>query len=86
MASNSDDSTPNCEDKMEFLSAWDSLKEQQKTSKSEITLFVDDNLYERTKRYFVAKKEFRCSREDHDKIRGTDHQTKNVDGEFEQPN
>ena len=41
-----DDSTTNCVDKMEFRSALDSLKEQQKTSKSEITLFVDDNLYE----------------------------------------
>ena len=31
-----DESTPNCVDKMEFLSALDSLKEQQKTIKSEI--------------------------------------------------
>ena len=43
MASNCDDSTTNCVDKMEFLSALDSLKEQQKTSKSDITLFVDEN-------------------------------------------
>ena len=55
MASNCDDSTPNCVDKMEFLSALDSLKEQQKTSKSEITLFVDDNFYERATTYLVAK-------------------------------
>lgn len=55
MASNGDDSTPNCVDKMEFLSALDSLKEQQKTSKSEITLFVDDNFYERVTTYVVAK-------------------------------
>ena len=55
MASNCDDSTPNCVDKMEFLSALDSLKEQQKTSKSEITFFVDDNFYERATRYLVAK-------------------------------
>ena len=55
MASNGDDSTPNCVDKMEFLSALDSLKEQQKTSKSEITLFVDDNFYERATTYLVAK-------------------------------
>ena len=55
MASNVDDSTPNCVDKMEFLSALDSLKEQQKTSKSEITLFVDDNFYERATTYLVAK-------------------------------
>ena len=55
MASNSDDSTPNCVDKMEFLSALDSLKEQQKTSKSEITLFVDVNFYERATTYLVAK-------------------------------
>ena len=74
MASNCDDSTTNCVDKMEFLSALDSLKERQKTSKSEITLFVDDNFYERR------------NREDHDKIRGTDHQAKKVDSEFEQPN
>ena len=40
---------------MEFLSALDSLKEQQKTSKSEITLFVDDNFYERATTYLVAK-------------------------------
>ena len=51
MASNGDDSTPNCVDKMEFLSALDSLKEQQKTSKSEITLFVDYNFYERATTY-----------------------------------
>ena len=43
MASNCNDSTTNCVDKMEFLSALDSLKEQQKTSKSEITLLVDEN-------------------------------------------
>ena len=43
VASNCDDSTTNCVDKMKFLSALDSLKEQQKTSKSEITLFVDEN-------------------------------------------
>ena len=55
MASNGDDSTPNCVDKTEFLSALDSLKEQQKTSKSEITLFVDDNFYEQTTTYLVAK-------------------------------
>ena len=55
MASNCDDSTPNCVDRMEFLSALDSLKEQQKTSKSEITLFVDDNFYERATIYLVAK-------------------------------
>ena len=55
MASNGDDSTPNCVDKTEFLSALDSLKEQQKTSKSEITLFVDDNFYERATTYLVAK-------------------------------
>ena len=55
MASNGDDSTPNCVDKMEFLSALDSLKEQQKSSKSEITLFVDDNFYERATTYLVAK-------------------------------
>ena len=36
MASNCDDTTTNCVDKMEFLSALDSLKEQQKTSKSEL--------------------------------------------------
>ena len=78
MASNGDDSTPNCVDKMELLSALDSLKEQQKTSKSEITLFVDDNFYERATTYLVA---------DHDKIRGTDHQGKKmVDCQFEQPN
>ena len=74
MASNCDDSITNCVDKMEFLSVLDSLKEQQKTSKSEITLFVDDNFYER------------WNWEGHDKIRGTDHQAKKVDGEFEQPN
>ena len=39
---------------MEFLSALDSLKEQQKTSKSEITLFVDDNFCERATTYLVA--------------------------------
>ena len=55
MASNCDDFTPNCVDKMEFLSALDSLKEQRKTSKSEITLFVDDNFYERATAYLVAK-------------------------------
>ena len=43
MALNCDDSTPNCVDKMEFLSALDTLKGQQKISKSEIALFVDDN-------------------------------------------
>ena len=43
MASNCDDSITNCVDKMVFLSALDSLKEKQKTSKSEITLFVDEN-------------------------------------------
>ena len=47
MASNCEDSTTNCVDKMEFFSALDSLKEQQKTIKSEITLFVDNNFYER---------------------------------------
>ncbi|XP_068687781.1 SCAN domain-containing protein 3-like [Montipora foliosa] len=56
MASNCDDSTPNCVHKMEFLSALDSLKEQQKTSKSEITLFADDNFFERATTYLVAKK------------------------------
>ncbi|XP_068684422.1 KRAB-A domain-containing protein 2-like [Montipora foliosa] len=55
MASNCDDSTSNCDDKMEFLSALDSLKEQKKTSKSKITLFVDDNFYERATTYLVAK-------------------------------
>ena len=55
MASNGDHSTPNFVDKMEFLSALDSLKEQEKTSKSEITLFVDDNFYERATTYLVAK-------------------------------
>ena len=40
---------------MEFLSALESLKEQQKTSKSEIILFVDDSLYERATTYLVAK-------------------------------
>ena len=55
MASNCDDSTPNCVGKMEFLSALDSLKEEQKTSKSEITLFVDNNFYERATTYLVAK-------------------------------
>ena len=62
MASNCDYSTPNCVDKMEFLSALDSLKEQQKTSKSEITLFVGDNFYERairtTKSFLVTTKWF----------------------------
>ena len=43
MVSNGDESIPNCVDKMDILSALDSLKEQQKTSKSEITLFVDDS-------------------------------------------
>ena len=55
MPSKGDDSTPKCLDKMEFLSALDSLKEQQKTSKSEITLFVDDNFYERATTYLAAK-------------------------------
>ena len=55
MASNCDDSAPNCVYKMEFLSVLDRLKEQQKTSKSEITLFVDDNFYERATTYLVAK-------------------------------
>ncbi|XP_067029790.1 KRAB-A domain-containing protein 2-like [Acropora muricata] len=55
MASNGDDTTPNCVDKMEFPAALDNLKEQQKTSKSEITLFVDDNFYERATTYLVAK-------------------------------
>ena len=55
IASNCDDSNPNCVGKMEFLSALDSLKEQQKSSKSEITLFVDDNFYERAITYLVAK-------------------------------
>ena len=55
MPSNSDDSTPKCVDKREFLSALDSLKEAQKISKSEITLFVDDNFYERATTYLVAK-------------------------------
>ena len=55
MALNWDDSSPNCVDKMEFLSALDSLKEQQKTSKFKITkLFVDDNFYERAKTYLIA--------------------------------
>ena len=40
---------------MEFLSALDSLKEQQKTSKSEITLFVDDNFYQPSTTYVVSK-------------------------------
>ena len=40
---------------MEFLSALDSLKEQQETSKSEITLFVDDNFYERTTKDLATK-------------------------------
>ena len=54
MGSNCNDSTPNCVDKIEFLSAPDSLKEQQNISKSEITLFVDDNFYELGKTYIVA--------------------------------
>ena len=54
MASNCDDSTPNCVDKIiEFLSTMDSLKEQQNTSKSEITSFVDGNFYERATTYLV---------------------------------
>ena len=41
---------------MEFLPALDSLKELQKTSKSEITLFVDDNFYEQAKTYLAKEK------------------------------
>ena len=55
MSSNCDDSPPNCVDTMEFLPVLDSIKKQQKTSKSEITLFVDDNFYERATTYLVAK-------------------------------
>ena len=79
MALDWDDSTPNFVDKMEFLSALDSLKEQQKTSKFKITkLFLDDSFYELAKTHLVAteKKNSHGNREDHDKIRGTYHQAK----------
>ena len=64
------------------------LKEQQKTSKSEITSFVDDNFYERATTYLIAKDKKNSDEIEkiREKIRGTDHQEKKVNGEFEQPN
>ena len=74
MGSNCNDSTPNCVDKIEFLSAPDSLKEQQNISKSEITLFVDDNFYELGKTYIVAT------------VKKNSREIEKIMTKFEQPN
>ena len=55
MASNCHERRQNCVEKSEPLCALDELKEQQKTSKSGVSLFLKVSFYERAKTYLVAK-------------------------------
>ena len=64
--SNSDKSKSNCVDKNDFLRALDSLKDQQKNNKSEITFFIDDAFYERAKSYLTAKENKTLSQDEID--------------------
>ena len=43
-----------CVDKSAFYEAVDVLKSQQKTNQSQITLFVEDNFYDRAKQYLKS--------------------------------